>query len=170
MVLILATCFQYIRVNKVFKLNFICKPNEAQLTTNICFMLLTSYENCGNFFSCADYNLRPFATEWWVHSAISSSIIFEGSVTSVWTGVVFIHDLLHVWNICTILFVAQQAPGPLRISNNIFIKKTLPSYIPGSSRYVKCLPFGRGFWMIFGTNFTHKEEDPGINININIYI
>ena len=24
--------------------------------------------------------------------------------------------------------------------------------------------------MIFGTNFTHKEEDPGINININIYI
>ena len=33
--------------------------------------------------------------------------------------------------------------------------------IPGSSRYVKFLPFGMYFGGFFGTNFTHLE-DPGI--------
>ena len=36
--------------------------------------------------------------------------------------------------------------------------------IPGSSRYVKFLPFGRSFWWK-GTNFTHLE-DPGMYLYI----
>ena len=41
-------------------------------------------------------------------------------------------------------------------------------YIPGSSRYVTFLPFGRFFLVIFGTNFTHLE-DPGIYIYISLH-
>ena len=45
--------------------------------------------------------------------------------------------------------------------------------IPGSSRYVKFLPFGRFFFMVKSTNITNSThlEDPGIDIwYIYIYI
>ena len=40
-------------------------------------------------------------------------------------------------------------------------------HIPGSSRYVKCLPFGRFLFKWKGTNFTHKKEDPGIKNDVH---
>ena len=40
-------------------------------------------------------------------------------------------------------------------------------YIPGSSRYVTFLPKLVGFWVIFGTHFTHKRK---IQVYIYIYI
>ena len=42
----------------------------------------------------------------------------------------------------------------MRVESGVYIY----IYMPGSSRYVKFLPFGRFFGVNLGTNFTHKRK------------
>ena len=70
---------------------------------------------------------------------------------------IYIYIYLYIY-VCIYIYMYVYIYIYMYIYMYIYICVYIYIHIPGSSRYVKFLPFGSSFWVNFGTNFTHKRK------------